>query len=241
MAWTRSFARRTFKGSRPTGPRRHHQRHRQRRDRPVAASDPQSRAVRVIIFDACHSATMIRGNNAERMRNAPVEQLLPKDVIVAARKRARSVQAPDVAAARSPNLPRLVAFYACQTAESEPEGPYPDADATSEYHGLLTFALVRAEPAPRPDHLSRPGQGDPRPVCFHGPQLSHAAGGRPGPRSSRAGRILAGPPHTAATRPRSSRGAADQRRRGPRSDSRQCAGRVSPARRGRPGRIRGTS
>jgi hypothetical protein len=97
-----------------------------------------------IIFDACHSATMIRGNGVERMRDIPAEQLLPKEAITAAQKRARTVKAPAVAATRSPNLPRLVAFYACQTSECEPEGQYPNFDAGGEYHGLLTFALVRA-------------------------------------------------------------------------------------------------
>jgi hypothetical protein len=96
-----------------------------------------------IIIDACHSATMIRGNGAERTRALREEDLVPQELIDKAYQEAKKHPAPR--ADQVPPLPeRLVALYACQTSETEPEGRYPFTAENAEDHGLLTFAVIQS-------------------------------------------------------------------------------------------------
>ena len=99
-----------------------------------------------LICDACHSATMIRGNGVERPRAIPSDTLLPQAKLIAAQKRVAGVPRP--AGPPSTALPskaaRFVALYACQVAETEPEGKFPLAQAEDTCQGLLTFALVKS-------------------------------------------------------------------------------------------------
>jgi hypothetical protein len=97
-----------------------------------------------IIFDCCHSGTMIRGT--EEVREMPRGVLVPEEELKKARQ----------AAGQRKNLPAekpaafipqdqsdyLVALYACRETETTPESPQPVDSPRAVYHGLLTYTLV---------------------------------------------------------------------------------------------------
>ena len=108
----------------------------------------KKRAFVWIIFDACHSATMIRGNDAERIRAIDPAVLLPKQALNDAQQRKSPPRAGAIPHALTGPADEknfsYVATYACQAAETELEGRYPANNPGAEDHGLLTYALVRA-------------------------------------------------------------------------------------------------
>ncbi len=99
-----------------------------------------------IIVDSCHSGTIIRGNDGAVERRVRPEQVVPRDLLAAARKRA-SVGATRGAAAAEPDPPLagdltgIVALYAAQPEQSTIELPLPPEASQPERFGLLTFVV----------------------------------------------------------------------------------------------------
>ncbi|MBY0524642.1 MAG: caspase family protein [Gemmataceae bacterium] len=110
----------------------------------------QKGASLVVIIDACHSATMVRGSDAEVLREVPVSELVPKGAIrkaqeAAAKHGARTRGGPE---AKVPfkmvtHTPKLVAIYAAQRTEPTVERKMPMGDPEAKRYGLLTYTLVQ--------------------------------------------------------------------------------------------------
>jgi hypothetical protein len=115
----------------------------------------------LIIFDSCHSGTMTRGAEVERPRFVEPLRLgvKDKDLARAAEKSEFAVkkakgEGRDLAAEerslqtakRPASDGSLVAFFAAQPFETEPELPFPEgAPQTREhYFGLLSYTLLQA-------------------------------------------------------------------------------------------------
>ena len=115
----------------------------------------------LIIFDSCHSGTMTRGAEVERPRFVEPLRLgvKDKDLAKAAQKSELAVkkakeEGRDLAAEerslqtakRPASDGSLVAFFAAQPFETEPELPFPEgAPQTREhYFGLLSYTLLQA-------------------------------------------------------------------------------------------------
>ena len=103
-----------------------------------------------IIFDACHSGTMIRGNDTEKLRRIPPDVLVPQAVLERAQAKspARSKGAgpsqDESVFGEFGNNAGIVALYAVRPDEVTPELPLPletTDGADSKTYGLLTFAL----------------------------------------------------------------------------------------------------
>ena len=100
-----------------------------------------------LIFDSCHSGTMIRGTDEEVLREVPVAELVPKEALAEAAHAAEEVKrhAPtavidDRLRSEAPGAD-LVAIYASQDQETTVEKRQPDP--SSSYHGLLTYTLCQ--------------------------------------------------------------------------------------------------
>ena len=96
------------------------------------------------VFDACHSATLVRGNDETQLRYRrvdPADLGIPKTAVTATKP-----------AARKPPLgePKLTArggsvfFYAAQTTEITPELELPPGNPQHEAHGLFSYMVARA-------------------------------------------------------------------------------------------------
>jgi len=108
------------------------------------------------IFDACHSATMVRGGSADEIRFRHVSPLalgidqrtLDAAQTGAARTRGGPVtdsKLPGFMLATVPSGPGGAAFfYAAQTTELAPEMPLPQGDAQRQPYGLFSFMVTRA-------------------------------------------------------------------------------------------------
>jgi hypothetical protein len=105
-----------------------------------------------VIVDSCHSGTMLRGTDAEKIRQVPPESMfVPHEALVKAREKARqrAASAPVIATAEadgsSPKLSRQmknrVGLYAAQPSEPAPEMPLPDGAADARPQGLLTYTV----------------------------------------------------------------------------------------------------
>lgn len=100
-----------------------------------------------VIIDACHSGTMIRGNDEEVLREVPPEALIPPNALERARRRAaqeveRSRGTSDAVPFEMPGQASgLVAIYGAQPDEPAVEKPLPPEAATRKYYGLLTYTL----------------------------------------------------------------------------------------------------
>lgn len=101
-----------------------------------------------VIVDACHSASMIRGE--ERLREVKAEELVPEKVLRAAQEKARdrlraSGQDPNKARRRfkvPPSEPDLVALYAAQSTEPTVEKVFtPEQGGDGKSRGLLTHTI----------------------------------------------------------------------------------------------------
>ena len=101
-----------------------------------------------IVFDCCHSGTMVR--QGEIVREMPPGKLVPEAELERARQRAARQRektrglpgekpAPFVPQAPSDYL---VAVYACRENETTPESRQPADSPHAEYHGLLTYSLA---------------------------------------------------------------------------------------------------
>lgn len=109
------------------------------------------------VFDACHSASLVRGGGDGETRYryiAPEDLGIPKTVLAAAEAaapRTRGGKAPEIqsplGAAPSPQKPgrgQGVFFYAAQTTERTPELRLPLDDPNRQVHGLFSHMLLRA-------------------------------------------------------------------------------------------------
>ena len=100
-----------------------------------------------VIIDACHSGTMIRGNDEEVLRQVPPEALVPAEALEKARQRAaqggeRTRGASEAASFEMPvQTPGLVAITAAQADEPAVEKRLPPEGASRQYYGLLTYTL----------------------------------------------------------------------------------------------------
>jgi hypothetical protein len=121
-----------------------------------------------VIFDACHSGTMIRGVN-ERTRQAnPSEALgIPKAALRAAQERAakrdggkveRTRGGAPVARPKNAIPGGVVAFYACQDTEVTVEQDLPANSADEKPYGLLTYTLAQV--------LTRAAESSTRPLTY---------------------------------------------------------------------------
>lgn len=102
----------------------------------------------LIVVDACHSATMIRGSEAEVLREVPVEQIFPKEILEAAKARAAKNATERGGGERPPFIlpdqtSNLVAIYAAQRTEPTVERPLPPKSADAKPYGILTYSLVQ--------------------------------------------------------------------------------------------------
>lgn len=101
-----------------------------------------------VIFDSCHSATMVRNgssDNSVRLRQIPPEGLgIPQTVIDRAVARASAPRPSIRAGLAAPSNPgRAVYFYAAQTTEATPEMPLPAGQQPNRIHGLFTHLLAQ--------------------------------------------------------------------------------------------------
>jgi hypothetical protein len=99
-----------------------------------------------LIVDACHSGSMIRGNDVEVARQlAPQDDLgIPEDALDRARAASRGLPADrseDAPAGRAERVGGIVAIYAAQPEEVTPELPLPRDQAGTRWQGLLTYTL----------------------------------------------------------------------------------------------------
>jgi hypothetical protein len=103
----------------------------------------------VVVVDACHSATIARGDDV--LREVHPEALgIPKEEIEAARQQARRSNGVNRGAAADPPglqmprlAPELVAIYAAQQTEPTVELPMPRNTPHAKRYGLLTYTLVQ--------------------------------------------------------------------------------------------------
>ncbi len=99
-----------------------------------------------VVFDSCHSGTMVRGlpSAIERERQIPVEALIPAPIIEQARQRETTRAGAGGVEGGPMDLldPQggLAALYAAQMHETTPERPLPDAKG--QVHGLFTYTLA---------------------------------------------------------------------------------------------------
>ena len=115
----------------------------------------------LIIFDSCHSGTMTRGVDVERPRFVEPLRLgvKEKDLARAAQKselavknakaEGRDLAAEDRSLQTAKRLPidgSLVAFFAAQPFETEPELPFPEGSPQTREHyfGLSSYTLLQA-------------------------------------------------------------------------------------------------
>jgi hypothetical protein len=101
------------------------------------------------VFDTCHSATLVRGENAGvnyRYVN-PKDLGVPQAALDAARQNAAKGQdmaVPMIATATSANAGGSVFFYATQTSEATPEMVLPKGQGDGKYFGLFSYTLMQA-------------------------------------------------------------------------------------------------
>ncbi|MCH7724939.1 MAG: caspase family protein [Planctomycetes bacterium] len=104
-----------------------------------------------IIFDCCHSGTMVRGDDEVARRVLPEDLGIPSELIVNAQRNAEeNIQRSDSfivegsleLGTRRTQKGKVVATYAAQSFEAAYEMPLPTLE--SDVHGLLTFMLVSA-------------------------------------------------------------------------------------------------
>ena len=99
-----------------------------------------------MIFDCCHSATMLRGPSDEVSRSVPEGTLISIAAIreaqkLAANRRETTRSGDAKAPAKKPEnkTPKLVAIYACERSQETPELTAPRGG--TERHGLLTYTI----------------------------------------------------------------------------------------------------
>lgn len=103
----------------------------------------------LIIIDACHSASMVRGTDEERLREVPMEKLVPENAV---QKIKQQVKQHAEKTRGKPGKPApfqisgdatdLVAIYAAQRTEPTVEKKLPMDSSAAKYYGLLTWTMV---------------------------------------------------------------------------------------------------
>ena len=101
-----------------------------------------------VIFDCCHSGTMIRSGDVERSRSVPLAKFnIPAEVIQKSIRLAKKQAKANTGALELGNNKgkgSVVALYAAQPFETTPELPRPwDAEEKPQnYYGLLSYTLL---------------------------------------------------------------------------------------------------
>lgn len=106
------------------------------------------------VFDACHSATLVRGANPDvRMRYVnPMQLGVPQTVLDHAAREGSRMRGGPAPASLKPGSPALagtgdggsVFFYAAQTRETTPEMRLPVGHAEGRQYGLFGYMLMEA-------------------------------------------------------------------------------------------------
>lgn len=104
----------------------------------------------VVIVDACHAGTMLRGADDEVTRQVPADELVPREALQQARARAAGFATSHgptgakPAAGRLTGLgPRLVGLYAALPEEPTFEKRLPLDAADAKPYGLFTYAICQ--------------------------------------------------------------------------------------------------
>ena len=106
------------------------------------------------IIDSCHSGAMLRGGNGkERVRQVPMQKLVPDDVVrgiapILTKDDQKRRGTDGVGSQPAPqislfDMPGWVATYAAQSFEPTVEKYLPPDDSDAKSHGLLSFAIVK--------------------------------------------------------------------------------------------------
>ena len=99
------------------------------------------------IFDACHSATLVRAGDVTLRQVEPSDLRIPQNRLDDAQRQAvqASKSRPGVGSGlATPGLGRAVYFYAAQASEKAPEMPLPRGTPGSPVHGLFSYSVLRA-------------------------------------------------------------------------------------------------
>lgn len=123
------------------------------------------------VFDACHSASLVRGASDSEIRYrhiAPEALGIPRDALDAAEangNRTRGGKAPDtmpplgqVQTGGSAGQKPAVFFYAAQTTEQTPEMRFPLDDPQRQAYGLFSYMITRALELGQPMSYRQLGQ-----------------------------------------------------------------------------------
>jgi hypothetical protein len=101
-----------------------------------------------VIVDCCHSGTICRGADGEKVRAVPPDVLFPEGVLRRARQKAEALRGKAGGALPEPKpaldgTANLVAVYACLPGERTVERTLPRRGKDARPHGLLTYTLCR--------------------------------------------------------------------------------------------------
>lgn len=100
------------------------------------------------VADSCHSGTLTRGNGSEVTRHIDPDVLIPKIELERARRTGekRTTQIAEKRRGDGADLPKdgrgIVAFYAAQPDEEEPEMPLPRHEDQQKWYGLLSHTIA---------------------------------------------------------------------------------------------------
>lgn len=97
-----------------------------------------------LVFDSCHSGTMLRGDDGEVQRDIDMDVLgVPKDKITEAKNAAAALPKPADGRELDSRQPKsgVFALYAAQDDQTAPEFGQPRGDPNAKPHGLLTYNL----------------------------------------------------------------------------------------------------
>jgi hypothetical protein len=102
-----------------------------------------------LVFDCCHSGTMLRGGK-HVLREVPAGEMVPREALQKARDAAasrrastRGIEAKAPEAKPKNESPRLVALYAAQPHEPTIELPMPPDAKRGQRYGLLTYTVCQ--------------------------------------------------------------------------------------------------
>lgn len=96
------------------------------------------------IFDACHSATLVRGGDVVLRQVEPTDLRIPQQRVADAERRARVNPKRPGRSDAVADKGRAVFFYAAQTTEQAPEMQLPREVPGSPVQGLFSFSVIRA-------------------------------------------------------------------------------------------------
>lgn len=101
-----------------------------------------------VVFDTCHSATMVRSvgtaSSEVRLRQAsPAELGIPAEALARAQARAAEAQIARLPPSAPPQAGKAVYFYAAQTTEATAEMPLPMGHPQRQPHGVFTHFIAQ--------------------------------------------------------------------------------------------------